>query len=62
VLSERGSSWRKPDRLCSRDTFTQTDPEAEAVRLDGRADGCEPDTKLRDFDNVPLKQDIDAYN
>ncbi|MDE0162555.1 MAG: hypothetical protein OXL98_12555 [Acidimicrobiaceae bacterium] len=62
MLRERGSSWRKPDRPCSRDTFTQTDPEAEAVRLDGRADGCEPDTKLRDFDNAPLKQDIDAYN
>ena len=61
LLRERGSHWRRPDRQRFRDTFTQTDPEAEAVRLDDRADRCEPDTKLRDFDKVPLKQDIDAY-
>ena len=61
LLHERRSHWRKPDRLLFRDTFTQTDPEAEPVRLAGRADRCEPDTKLRDFDKVPLKQDIDTY-
>ena len=27
----------------------------------GRDEGYEPDTQLRDFENVPLTEDIDAY-
>ena len=61
LLRERGSHWKKPERELFRDAFTQTDPEAEPVRLDGHGNRCEPDPKLRDFDNVPLKQGIDAY-
>ncbi len=41
-----------------RATFAQRDPEAEPVRA---VRGFEPDPELRDFDNVPLKEDIDAY-
>jgi type I restriction enzyme M protein len=36
-------------------------PEAEPVAKGGRDDGYEPDADLRDFENVPLKDDIDAY-
>src|SRR5262249_48748104 len=42
--------------------FAQKDPEAEPVRVGGRErDDYEPDTDLRDFENVPLKDDINAY-
>ncbi len=44
-----------------RSVFTQKDPEAEPVAKGGRDDGFEPDADLRDFENVPLKDDIDAY-
>ena len=40
--------------------FTDKDPAAEPVsRRQGT--GFEPDADLRDFENVPLKEDIDAY-
>ena len=39
----------------------QKDPEAEPVGGGGRDGGYEPDADLRDFENVPFKDDIDAY-
>ena len=36
-------------------------PEAEPVPKGGRDEGYEPDADLRDFENVPLKDDMDAY-
>jgi type I restriction enzyme M protein len=36
-------------------------PEAEPVARSGRDDGHEPIADLRDFENVPLKEDVDAY-
>ena len=36
-------------------------PDAEPVASTGRAPGYEPDPALRDFEMVPLKDDIDAY-
>ena len=44
-----------------RSVFAQKDPEADPVAKDGRDDGYESDADLRDFENVPLKDDIDAY-
>ena len=44
-----------------RDVFTRKDPEAEPVRSSEREEGYEPDADLRDFENMPLKEDIDAY-
>ena len=41
--------------------FAQKDPEARPVATGGRGQCYEPDTDLRDFENVPLKDDIDAY-
>jgi type I restriction enzyme M protein len=40
--------------------FTRRDGEAEPVAKGDRAN-YEPDPALRDFENVPLKEDIDAY-
>ena len=61
LLRERQSRWKKVEQRLFRDVFTEKDPQAERVRKDGREKGYEPDTALRDFENVPLKDDIDAY-
>ena len=61
LLHEHQSRWKKTEQKLFRDVFTEKDPQAERVRKDGREKGYEPDTALRDFENVPLKDDIDAY-
>ena len=61
LLRERQSRWKKVEQRLFRDVFTEKDPQAERVRKDGREKGYEPDTALRDFENVPLKDDIDTY-
>ncbi|NOZ94673.1 MAG: SAM-dependent DNA methyltransferase, partial [Acidobacteria bacterium] len=61
LLHERGSKWKKTEQKRFRDVFTQTDPEAEPVRKGGRDDGYEPDPKLRDHENIPLTDDVEAY-
>ena len=61
LLRERQSRWKKVEQRLFRDVFTEKDSQAERVRKDGREKGYEPDTALRDFENVPLKDDIDAY-
>ena len=60
-LRARESKWKMTEQKLFRHVFTQTDPEAEPVSRPARNKGYEPDTKLRDFENVPLKEDIDAY-
>ena len=61
MLHSRKSRWKVPEQRLFRSVFTQKDLEAEPVRKDGREKGYEPDTKLRDFENVPLREDVDAY-
>ena len=63
ILKQRGSKWRAPQLKAFRSVFTQVDPGAEAVILkkSGRKVDFEPDPKLRDFENVPLKQDVEVY-
>ena len=61
LLSVRQSRWKKVEQRLFRDVFTEKDAEAERVRKDGRGNGYEPDTALRDFEKVPLKDDINAY-
>ncbi|MFL5384464.1 MAG: N-6 DNA methylase [Longimicrobiaceae bacterium] len=58
VLHARDARWRTPEQRAFRNGFTTTDPNAEPVR---RGNGFEPDPELRDIENVPLKEDIDAY-
>ena len=59
LLDERRSRWNAPEKKLFRSVFTWTDPDAEAVLRDGG--GYEPDPMLRNFENVPLNRDIDAY-
>ena len=61
LLHARQAHWKVTEKRLFRSVFTQKDPGAEPVTRDGDKDGYEPDTDLRDFENVPLKDDIDAY-
>ena len=61
LLHERKSKWRKSDQKLFREVFTQVDPGAEPVSGDNQGGEYEPDSKLRDFENIPLEQDIDEY-
>ena len=61
VLLENRSRWDATERNLFRDVFTQRDPDAKPVSTGAHAGGYEPDPALRDFENVPLKEDLDAY-
>ena len=61
LLHERQARWKKAEQKLFRDVFTGKDAQAEPVRKDGRETACEPDTDLRDFENVPLKDDVAAW-
>jgi type I restriction enzyme M protein len=59
LLKKRDSKWRAPEMKLFRDVFTVKDENAEPVAK-GK-EGYEPDTELRDFENVPLKENVDEY-
>jgi len=61
LLHGRSSGWKAPEQKLFRSVFTQKDPEAEPVAKGGRNDGYEPDPQLRDFENVPLAENIEAF-
>lgn len=58
ILKSRGSKWRAADEKLFRSVFTAKHAGAEKVR---KGKGFEPDPDLRDFENIPLKVDIDAF-
>jgi type I restriction enzyme M protein len=58
VLHKRGSKWKADEHKLFRSVFTEKDPEAESVTS---GEGFEADADLRDFEHVPLKEDVDAY-
>ncbi len=58
ALGERGSKWKATEQKSFRSVFTDKDPAAAPVRA---GKGFEADTDLRDFENVPLKQNIEEY-
>jgi len=60
LLRKRGSKWKAPEHKLFQNVFTVTDPDAEPVTA-SKGKGFEPDSALRDTENVPLKLDIDAY-
>lgn len=63
VLKKCGSSWKASEQKFFRDVFTEACPEAKEVKSTkkGSTAKYEADPKLRDFENVPLKEDITAY-
>ncbi len=61
LLHKRKSHWKSSEEKLFRSVFTQKDSQAEPVAKGGSEKGYEADPDLRDFENVPLKDDIDAY-
>jgi type I restriction enzyme M protein len=61
LLHESRSRWQAPEHKLFRSVFTDKDPAAAPVAKGGSGEGYEADTDLRDFENVPLKEDIEAY-
>ncbi|WP_235284341.1 N-6 DNA methylase [Methanosarcina mazei] len=61
ILHKRKSNWKAPEKKLFRNVFTQKDPEAEPVLNGSSKEVYEPDTDLKDFENIPLKEDVEAY-
>lgn len=61
LLKKRGSKWKAPELKLFRSVFAQRDAKAERLPKGGRDEGFEADADLRDFENVPLKDDVEAY-
>lgn len=61
VLHERRSKWKKAEQKRFRDVFTRKEAAAEPVVSNDNGANYEPDLDLRDFENVPLKEDINTY-
>ncbi len=54
--------WTARAHKAFRDTFTERDPAAKEVLLSGKGGHrYESDSELRDYENVPLKENIDQY-
>ena len=61
LLASRESRWKATEQKLFRSVFTQQDPNATPVAQVGCNGAYEPDPTLRDFENVRLKDDVDAY-
>ncbi|QDK81267.1 SAM-dependent DNA methyltransferase [Spirosoma sp. KCTC 42546] len=61
LLKKRNAKWKATEHKLFRDVFTTKDPAAQAVRKSKDEDEYEADADLRDFENIPLTQDIDTY-
>ncbi|MBI3179497.1 MAG: N-6 DNA methylase [Deltaproteobacteria bacterium] len=63
VLRKRGSRWKAPEQKLFRSVFAQKDPKAEAILVvrSGAKVLYDADADLRDFENVPLTEDVDDY-
>ncbi|MBF6599046.1 MAG: SAM-dependent DNA methyltransferase [Dehalococcoidia bacterium] len=61
LLATRSARWKVAAQKHFRACFTQRDTDATPVRATGRGEGYEADAELRDFENVPLCDDIDAF-
>jgi type I restriction enzyme M protein len=63
LLAKEGSKWRAVEQKLFRNVFTRKDPQAEPIRTGtkGKKITYESDPDLRDFENIPLTDDIDAF-
>ncbi|KAB2969764.1 MAG: SAM-dependent DNA methyltransferase [Thermoanaerobaculia bacterium] len=60
LLKKRKTTWKAPAHKAFQATFTESSPEADPVSGSGRTRFA-ADPTLRDFESVPLDEDIDAY-
>ena len=58
LLKQRKSRWRASEVKLFRSVFTVKDAAAEPVK-EGK--GFEADPDLRDFENIPMKEDVENY-
>lgn len=58
LLKKRDSRWKAPEEKLFRSVFTAKEATAAPVK---KGSGFEADAELRDFENVPLKEDIGVY-
>lgn len=58
LLKKRNSRWKLHEEKLFRSSFTAKDPKAKEVK---KGAGLEADPDLRDFENVPLKEDVKVY-
>ncbi|MDE0693570.1 MAG: class I SAM-dependent DNA methyltransferase, partial [Gammaproteobacteria bacterium] len=56
LLDDRESRWKVSERKLFRDVFARRDADAKPVTKGDGSDGFEPDTGLRDFENVPHRR------
>ena len=61
LLHERRSKWKNAEKGLFREVFVDRDSRADPVVKGSRTPGYEPDPKLRDFENVPLKDNVTSY-
>ena len=61
LIHQRGSRWRVAEKKLFRSVFTVKDSDAERVTNLDPKDGYEPDSDLREYENIRLKDDIDDY-
>lgn len=63
LLKRRESKWKAPELKLFRDVFTVKESDAKPVKAKKKSQWSdfEPDTALRDFENIPLTDDIDDY-
>jgi type I restriction enzyme M protein len=61
LLQTRKAHWKTPEQKLFRLVFAHKDSDAAPVCTAGRGEGYEPDVDLRDFENIPLGEDIDDY-
>jgi type I restriction enzyme M protein len=61
LLKGRGSRWKTSEQKLFRSIFTHTDSQADPVLKGKGGDDYEPDPDLRDFENVALEEDVEAY-
>ncbi len=59
LLKKAESKWSAKEYQLFRAVFTRTDPAADKVQKAKKE--YEPDPELRDYENIPLEQDIDDY-
>ena len=61
LVRKRGSRWKASEEKLFRSVFTDKHPDAEPISKGGRNEGFEADADLREFENVPLKENIERY-
>lgn len=63
LLKKRKSRWKATEHKRFREVFTVREPSAEPVLAlkPTKFSKFEPDTNLRDFENVPLTENIESY-